>query len=242
MPTDIIKFPVHSVRLLSRKLRHLAGRCYYNCFFLPGVSRVGAIRSCDPSARDPPVCVCVCGGWGWGMCVCVCVCVCARACVRACVCVCARACVRACVCARARARVRACVRAQTSLWVPGCCFSVCQFHFVWLSMSSNILLCYWFLYEYLCIPYLSLVKWQSALSRRTRTINSTGMHACTETCEHDVPGYTSILIYIQSTRVCVWGGVGGGGACLCAFVRAGDSVSARVFCLSVCQFDFALYD
>ena len=67
------------------------------------------------------------------------------------------------------------------------------------------------------------------------------MHACTETCEHDVPGYTAILIYIQSTRVsvCV---CGGGGACLCAFGRAGDSVSARVLCLSVCQFDFALYD
>ena len=43
--------------------------------------------------------------------------------------------------------------------------------------------------------------------------------------------------------MCVWGGVGGGGgACFCAFGRAGDSVSARVLCLSVCQFDFALYD
>ena len=43
--------------------------------------------------------------------------------------------------------------------------------------------------------------------------------------------------------MCVWwGGGGGGGACLCAFGRAGDSVSARVLCLSVCQFDFALYD
>ena len=29
MPTDIVKFPVHSVRLLKKKLRHLAGRCYY---------------------------------------------------------------------------------------------------------------------------------------------------------------------------------------------------------------------
>ena len=60
-----------------------------------------------------------------------------------------------------------------------------------------------------------------------------------------VSGYTSILIYIQSTRVCVcvWG-VGGGCVFVCvrAFVRAGDSVSARVLCLSVCQSDFALYD
>ena len=38
---------------------------------------------------------------------------------------------------------------------------------------------------------------------------------------------------------------GGGGdgvgcvfVCVHAFVRAGDSVSARVLCLSVCQFDF----
>ena len=47
-----------------------------------------------------------------------------------------------------------------------------------------------------------------------------------------VSGYTSILFYIQSTCVCRWG-VGGG--CLCAFVRAGDSVSARVLYLSVCS-------
>ena len=62
-----------------------------------------------------------------------------------------------------------------------------------------------------------------------------------------VSGYTSFLIYIQSTRVCVGGGgvAGGGGGCVFvyvyAFVRSGDSVSARVQCLSVCQFDFALY-
>ena len=59
-----------------------------------------------------------------------------------------------------------------------------------------------------------------------------------------VSGYTSFLIYIQSTRVCEGGGGGGGGCvfvCVYAFVRAGDSVSARVLCLSVCQFDFALY-
>ena len=30
--------------------------------------------------------------------------------------------------------------------------------------------------------------------------------------------------------------------CVRACVRAGESVSARVLCLSVCQFHFALYD
>ena len=53
-----------------------------------------------------------------------------------------------------------------------------------------------------------------------------------------------ILMYIQSTRVWVGGGVVEGGCvfvCVHAFVRAGDSVSAKVLCLSVCQFDFALY-
>ena len=53
---------------------------------------MGAIRSCDPSARDPPVYVCVFVGDGGEVCVCV------RACVHACVCV--RACVHACVRAR----------------------------------------------------------------------------------------------------------------------------------------------
>ena len=213
MPTDIVKFPVHSVRLLRRKLRHLAGRCYYKCFSSRGEPGGGYPLLRSKCARS--ACMCVFVGNGGGVCVCVCVC----ACMRACVCVCMRACIRACVCvcARARARVRACVRAQTSLWVPGCCFSVCQFHFVWLSMSSNVLLlCYWFLYEYLCIPYLCLVKWQRAVSRRTRTIKSMCMRACTETCEHGVPGYTAILIYIQSTRVCVWGGWG----CVFVCVRA----------------------
>ena len=52
-----------------------------------------------------------------------------------------------------------------------------------------------------------------------------------------VPGYTSILVYIQSARVCVgWGGgvagveVGRVFVCVRAFVRAGDSVSARILC------------
>ena len=106
MPTDTVKFPVHSVRLRRRKLRHLAGRCYYKCFFLPGVSRVGAIRSCDPSARDPPVCVCL---WVMGVgYVCVCVCVCARARMHSCVCVCVRARARECACVCARRRLSEC--------------------------------------------------------------------------------------------------------------------------------------
>ena len=45
-------------------------------------------------------------------------------------------------------------------------------------------------------------------------------------------------------RVCVCVCVGGGGCvfvCVHAFVRAGDSVSAKVLCLSVCQFDFFLF-
>ena len=29
MPTELVKFRVHSVRLLRRKLRHLADRCHY---------------------------------------------------------------------------------------------------------------------------------------------------------------------------------------------------------------------
>ena len=76
------------------------------------------------------------------------------------------------------------------VWVWGCaCVGVCvqvtvsarvfvfQYlsflpSFVWLSMSSNLLLCYWFLCEYVCIPCFCLIKWQSALSRWTRIINS----------------------------------------------------------------------
>ena len=80
------------------------------------------------------------------------------------------------------------------------------------------------------------------MSSRTRTIDCMCMRACTETCEH-----VCVTGYIYSLRVCVCVlGVGVGGRCVfvCvrAFVRAGDSVSARVLRLSVCQFDFALYD
>ena len=43
------------------------------------------------------------------------------------------------------------------------CMSV-SLCFVWLSMSSNVLLCWWFLCEYLCIPYFCLIKQESTLS------------------------------------------------------------------------------
>ena len=33
MSTDLVKFPVHSLRLLRKKLRHLAGCCYFFYFF-----------------------------------------------------------------------------------------------------------------------------------------------------------------------------------------------------------------
>ena len=45
--------------------------------------------------------------------------------------------------------------------------------FVWLSMSSNVILCYRFLCEYVYIPCFCWIKWQSALSCRMPTINST---------------------------------------------------------------------
>ena len=95
--------------------------------------------------------------------------------------------------------VRVCLCRQ--LWVQGCsCFCVCQFHFAWLSMSSNALLCYWFLCEYLCIPCFCIIKWQSALSCQMDTIYSMCVGACTKTCEHlcQVTD-TSILIYTYTT-------------------------------------------
>ena len=78
-----------------------------------------------------------------------------------------------------------------------------------------------------------LINWQRALSRRTLTINSMGVGAYTETCEHIcVSGYTFILINTHTVYlVCVR-------ASTC--VRAGKSVSARVMCFSVCHFDFFL--
>ena len=74
-------------------------------------------------------------------------------------------------------------------------------------------------------------------------INSMYLRACTQTCEH----VCQVTHPSYSLRVCVcvcggWGGGGRGGGCVRAFVRARDSVSSRVLCMSVCQFYFALYD
>ena len=53
------------------------------------------------------------------------------------------------------------------------CFSVCQSHFtLYNHVCVLLLLCYWFVCGYLCIPCFCLIKWQSVSSRRTRTINS----------------------------------------------------------------------
>ena len=73
-----------------------------------------------------------------------------------------------------------------------------SFCFVWLSMISNVLLCNWFLCEYLCIPYFCLIKWQSTLSHQTHTINSMCVGACTEACEYCVGLHGSILIYTDT--------------------------------------------
>ena len=129
------------------------------------------------------VCVCVLGGGGgWEGSWCPCVggymhrnlCVCQvilihpnlhiyRLCECECVCVCVCAC--------------ACVHVRECRWlrVRGCLsFSACQFSLciVWPSTCSNVLLCYWFLCEYLHIPCFSLIKWQSDESYYMHTINS----------------------------------------------------------------------
>ena len=103
MPTNLVKFLVHSIHLLRKKLRHLADCC---CYFLSNVfslwvSRFGvggvvvAIHTCDPSARDPPMCVCsvcVCS-----VCACTHRCTCVCACMHAGNCECESVCVSACV-------------------------------------------------------------------------------------------------------------------------------------------------
>ena len=94
-----VAFPVHSIRSLRKRLRHLAGRCHYFFFLITlkkiQVSRVGGGGFC-PHLRSTcalSAYACVLGGGGG----------CVRACVTLWVCV--------CVCARARARVSACVSA-----------------------------------------------------------------------------------------------------------------------------------
>ena len=54
-PTDLVKFPVHSIRSMRKKLRHLAGRCHY--FFLNYLIDIYVL--CEP-------CQWGAGGWGWG--------------------------------------------------------------------------------------------------------------------------------------------------------------------------------
>ena len=102
--------------------------------------------------------------------------------------------------------------------------------FVWLSMSSNVLLCCWFLCEYVYILCFCLIKWQSASSCWTHTINSmhVGPHGNRWMCVR-LPIHPNLHTY--RLRVCV---------CVC--MRAVDSVSVRVLCFSVCQFHTALFD
>ena len=128
------------------------------------------------------------------MCVWMCVCVCVCECVRACVCVCA----------------------GDSVSARVLCFSVCQFHFAlydWVVMHYYLLI-----FVYLCNPCCGLIKWESVLSRRTRTINSMCMGECTETCEHVcvrvwVRLHIHPNLHTYSIRVCVC-------ACVHACVRA----------------------
>ena len=67
MPTDLVKFPVHSICLLRKKLWHLAGCCYFFFIFLsePGVG-VGY-----PLLRSKCACSAYMSVWR-GRCVCVC--------------------------------------------------------------------------------------------------------------------------------------------------------------------------
>ena len=108
MPTDLVKFPVHSICLLRKKLQHLADCCHYSLsifFFLGEPVWCGGgvtIRTCEASVHDPPMCV---------RCVCVCVCVFG-------------------VCMHTQAHMCVCEHACRWLWVREClCFSMCQFHF-----------------------------------------------------------------------------------------------------------------
>ena len=84
MPTDGVKFPVHSLCLLRNKFgTWLAIVIIYMPFgWMSWVWMGGgeAIHTCDQSAHDPPMCVCVCA------CVCACMQACMRVCARARVC------------------------------------------------------------------------------------------------------------------------------------------------------------
>ena len=154
--TESFMMPMHRHSKISssfalfteKQVWYLAGHCYYlYAFGWMGWVWMGggeAIHTCDQSAHDPPMCVCVC----------------------------------ACVCACMQACMRVCARARVCRWLDECegvvfrfqCVSV-SLCFVWLSMCSNVLLCYWLLCEY-AFHALNFFKWQSALSRGTHTINS----------------------------------------------------------------------
>ena len=68
-------------------------------------------------------------------------CACMHSCMRVCVCACMFVCVCVPVCVCVRACMRGCARAGESVSARVLCFSVCQFHFVWLSkpICSNLL-------------------------------------------------------------------------------------------------------
>ena len=59
---------------------------------------------------------------------------------------------------------------------------------VWVVMY--LIICYWFLWEYLCIPCFCLIKWLSALSRWACTIHFMCVDTCMETCEHGICMFT----------------------------------------------------
>ena len=168
-----VTFPVHSIRWLRKKLRLaivIIMLLLFLCVCFSGWNQHKCCVSQHKCERSAYVCVCV----SWCACVCV----------WACVGVCMETCEHVCVCVRLHIHpnlqtysLRACVCMRTGdsmnarVFVFQCeSVSLC---FVWQSMCSKVLLCYWFLCEYLYIPCFSLIKRQSALSRRTpHTINS----------------------------------------------------------------------
>ena len=72
MPTDLVKFLVHSIHLLRKKLWHLTIIVIFIFFW---VNRFGGGEGCYPHLRSKCV---------WYAYVCVCVCVCVSVCMHAC--------------------------------------------------------------------------------------------------------------------------------------------------------------
>ena len=93
------------------------------------------------------------------------------------------------------------------------CVSV-SLNFVWLSMRSNLWLCYWFLWEYLCSPWFCLIKSQRIMRHQICTINSMCVGMCRETWE-----YVCVRLHIHPNlhtySVCVCMCV-----CVCVCVQA----------------------